>query len=79
MDYVNQNKNYIKEALKYIDSDDFISENNETIIGEEKVLMFLTNMDIKNKDDATRVVYTYFLRWIIEEYFKAKKRYKWEL
>ena len=36
-------------------------------------------MDIKNKDDATRVIYTYFLRWRIEEYFKAKKSYKWEL
>ena len=47
--------------------------------GDDKVLMFVTNMDIKNKDDATRVIYTYFLRWRIEEYFKAKKSYKGEL
>lgn len=45
---------------------------------EEKIMMFLTNLDIKNKDDAIRVVYTYFLRWRIEEYFKVKKSYKWE-
>ena len=57
-------------GLDYNESDDD---------GEEKVLTFLTNMDIKNKDDAIRVVYTYFLRWRIEEYFKAKKSYKWEL
>lgn len=63
-------KNYIKEALKQIDSDDD---------DDDKVLMFVTNMDIKNKDDATRVIYTYFLRWRIEEYFKAKKSYIWEL
>ena len=67
-------KNYIKEALKYIDSDDDDGDD-----GDDKVLMFVTNMDIKNKDDATRVIYTYFLRWRIEEYFKAKKSYKWEL
>ena len=56
-------------GLNYQESDDD---------GKEKVLMFLTNLDIKNKDDAIKVVYTYFLRWRIEEYFKAKKSYKWE-
>ncbi len=56
-------------GLDYHESDDD---------GEEKVLMFLTNLEIKDKDDAIRVVYTYFLRWRIEEYFKAKKSYKWE-
>ncbi len=56
-------------GLDYHESDDD---------GEEKVLMFLTNLEIKDKDDAIKVVYTYFLRWRIEEYFKAKKSYKWE-
>lgn len=45
---------------------------------DEKVLMFLTNLDIKDKNDAIRVVYKYFMRWRIEEYFKAKKSYNWE-
>lgn len=45
---------------------------------EERVLMFLTNLDVKDKDNAIKIVYTYFLRWRIEEYFKAKKSYKWE-
>ena len=47
--------------------------------GEDNVMMFLTNLEVKNKDDAEKVVKMYFLRWRIEEYFKSKKEnYKWE-
>ena len=35
--------------------------------------MFITNLDIKDKNDAIRVVYTYFMRWRIEEYYRFKK------
>ena len=42
-------------------------------------MMLLTNLDVKGKDDAEYVVRLYFLRWRIEEYFKAKKQeFKWE-
>lgn len=42
-------------------------------------LMLLTNMEIKGKEEAIRIVKMYFLRWRIEEYFKAKKQeFKWE-
>ena len=57
---------------------DDIDEDNEKY-GEDNVLMFLTNLEIKNKDEAERIVKIYFLRWRIEEYFKSKKQnYKWE-
>lgn len=41
-------------------------------------MMLLTNLEVKNKDAAERVVKIYFLRWRIEEYFKAKKEFNWE-
>lgn len=41
-------------------------------------MMLLTNLEVKNKEDAEYIVRLYFLRWRIEEYFKAKKTYKWE-
>lgn len=41
-------------------------------------MILLTNLEVKNKDDAKYIVRLYFLRWRIEEYFKAKKTYKWE-
>lgn len=41
-------------------------------------MILLTNLEVKNKEDAEYIVRLYFLRWRIEEYFKAKKTYKWE-
>lgn len=41
-------------------------------------MMLLTNLDVKNKEDAEHIVRLYFLRWRIEEYFKTKKSYDWE-
>ena len=47
--------------------------------GDDNVLMFLTNLEVKDKESAERIVRIYFLRWRIEEYFKSKKQnYKWE-
>lgn len=58
--------------------DDDIDNDNRKY-GEEKIMMFLTNLEVKDKDSAERIVRTYFLRWRIEEYFKSKKQdYKWE-
>ena len=46
---------------------------------EDLPMMLLTNMKVANKNDAERIVKIYFLRWRIEEYFKAKKQeFKWE-
>ena len=41
-------------------------------------MMLLTNLEVKNKENAEHIVRLYFLRWRIEEYFKVKKEYKWE-
>ena len=40
----------------------------------EHPMMLATNIDIKSKDDVVRVAKTYFSRWRIEEYFRAKKQ-----
>jgi transposase len=37
-------------------------------------MMLATNKEIKSKDDVIKVARTYFLRWIIEEYFRCKKQ-----
>ncbi len=50
-----------------------------TIYGlREEAMMLLTNIEVKDKESAEYVVRLYFLRWRIEEYFKAKKSYNWE-
>ena len=42
-------------------------------------MMLLTNLVVNCKEDAEYIVRLYFLRWRIEEYFKAKKQeFKWE-
>lgn len=41
-------------------------------------MMLLTNLEIKDKKDVRHIVGLYFMRWRIEEYFKAKKAYNWE-
>ena len=42
-------------------------------------MMLLTNIKVTEKNSATRIVKLYFLRWRIEEYFKAKKEeFGWE-
>jgi hypothetical protein len=41
-------------------------------------MMLLTNLEVKDKESSEYVVRLYFLRWRIEEYFKAKKSYNWE-
>lgn len=41
-------------------------------------MMLLTNIDVKNKESAEYIVRLYFLRWRVEEYFKAKKAFNWE-
>lgn len=41
-------------------------------------MVLLINLEVKNKEDAEYIARLYFLRWRIEEYFKAKKTYKWE-
>lgn len=46
-------------------------------LGEEP-MMLLTNLEVKDRDSAERIARLYFLRWRIEEYFKAKKGYNWE-
>ena len=48
-------------------------------LNEEEPMMLLTNLEVNNKDDALHVARLYFLRWRVEEYFKAKKQnYNWE-
>lgn len=44
----------------------------------EEPMILLTNLEVKDKDSAEYIVRLYFLRWRIEEYFKAKKGYNWE-
>lgn len=44
----------------------------------EEPMMLLTNLEVKDKDSAEHIARIYFLRWRIEEYFKAKKSYNWE-
>ena len=57
--------------------DDIDSDNDK--YGDDNVIMFLTNMEVCDKESAERIVRIYFLRWRIEEYFKSKKQnYKWE-
>lgn len=57
--------------------DDIDSDNDK--YGDDNVIMFLTNMEVFDKESAERIVRIYFLRWRIEEYFKSKKQnYKWE-
>lgn len=57
--------------------DDIDSDNNK--YGDESVIMFLTNLEVNDKESAERIVRIYFLRWRIEEYFKSKKQnYNWE-
>lgn len=46
-------------------------------LGEEP-MMLLTNLEVKDNASAERVARLYFLRWRVEEYFKAKKGYNWE-
>lgn len=46
-------------------------------LGEEP-MMLLTNLEVKDKESAEHIARLYFLRWRIEEYFKAKKNYNWE-
>lgn len=40
----------------------------------EHPMMLATNIDISSRDDVIRVARTYFSRWRIEEYFRAKKQ-----
>lgn len=40
----------------------------------EHPMMLATNIDIFSRDDVIRVARTYFSRWRIEEYFRAKKQ-----
>ncbi len=42
-------------------------------IGQEPMLL-ITNIDIKEKEEAIKVVKLYISRWKIEEYFRAKKQ-----
>ncbi len=44
----------------------------------EEPMILLTNLEVKDKESAEYIVRLYFLRWRIEEYFKAKKSYNWE-
>lgn len=44
----------------------------------EEPMMLLTNLEVKEKESAEHIARLYFLRWRIEEYFKAKKSYNWE-
>lgn len=44
----------------------------------EEPMLLLTNLDVKDKESAEHIARLYFLRWRIEEYFKAKKSYNWE-
>ena len=58
-------------------NDDIDSDNEN--YGDENVIMFLTNIKVCDKESAEKIVRIYFLRWRIEEYFKAKKQnYKCE-
>ena len=42
-------------------------------------MILLTNLEVNCKDDVEYIVRLYFLRWRVEEYFKAKKQeFKWE-
>ena len=38
-------------------------------------MMLLTNISVKSKDDAAKIVRSYFSRWRIEEYFRFKKQH----
>ena len=44
----------------------------------EEPMLLLTNLEVKDKESAEHIARLYFLRWRIEEYFKAKKSYNWE-
>ena len=58
-------------------SDDVDLDNDK--YGDDNVIMFLTNIDVFDKESCERIVRIYFLRWRIEEYFKSKKQnYDWE-
>ena len=41
-------------------------------------MMLLTNLDVNDKVSTEHIVRLYFLRWRIEEYFKAKKNFNQE-
>lgn len=43
-------------------------------LSEEHPMKLLTNMDIKNKEDAIKIVNLYLSRWRIEEHFRGKKQ-----
>ena len=43
-------------------------------LSEEKPMLLLTNIKIKNKEDVIKVVRLYFSRWRIEEHFRGKKQ-----
>ena len=40
----------------------------------EHPMMLVTNKNIRSKEDVLRIAKTYFSRWRIEEYFRAKKQ-----
>ena len=47
-------------------------------LNDDEPMILLTNLEVKGKEDAEHIVRLYFLRWRIEEYFKAKKETNWE-
>ena len=43
-------------------------------LSEERPMKLLTNIDIKTKEDAIKIVRLYLSRWRIEEHFRGKKQ-----
>ena len=43
-------------------------------LSEERPIKLLTNIDIKTKEDAIKIVRLYLSRWRIEEHFRGKKQ-----
>ena len=43
-------------------------------LSEEKPMLLLTNIEIRNKEDVIKAVRLYFSRWRIEEHFRGKKQ-----
>ena len=43
-------------------------------LSEEKPMKLLTNIELKEKEDAIKIVRLYLSRWRIEEYFRGKKQ-----
>lgn len=69
---------YTKVKLPAYESKEVTSVTIHGLSKDEVPMMLLTNLEVKDKESAEHIVRLYFLRWRIEEYFKAKKEFKWE-